>query len=132
MSNDNTYISDHRSLSREIQASSDSSTPTRIILRLNVQDFDSNGFSWFDYGTAIEARLNWSGRPIQDWREKKHNIFVEHFQQLEVKQKRFHVIVGLDSRSHEVENMNQVHHEIYEIKRINDGTLLVVDPQSKS
>lgn len=42
------------------------SVPTRIILRLLVQDFDGNGFSWLHYPTAIKAYLNWANRPLAD------------------------------------------------------------------
>lgn len=94
---------------------------------MSVKDFDNKRFSWSDYPSAIEAYLKWSNRSIEDWRRKKHNIFVEQLQHPELKQKRFHVILDLNSGSHMVENMNCVHHEIYEIKRDdNNGQLLVV------
>lgn len=101
------------------------SVPTRIILRLLVEDFDNNtrGYSWTQYPCAIEAYLIWAHRPLADWSEKKHNIFVESFQDLEVMQKRFHVIIDLQSLSFEVKNMDQVYHEIYEIKRDSEGKL---------
>ncbi|KAI5238321.1 hypothetical protein E4T42_09006 [Aureobasidium subglaciale] len=127
MSNDKTHSLDHSLL--EEQTHRPKILPTRIILRLNVKDFDSNGFSWFQYTSAIEEYLKWSTSSIEDWREKhKHNIFVEQFQPLELEQRRFHVIIDLYSRLHEVHNMDLVHHEIYEIQRNNDDkTLLCID-----
>lgn len=98
------------------------SHPIRIILRVHVKDFDGNGFSWFDYPTAIETYLEWADRSLDDWRQKKHNVFVEPFQDPEVKQKIFHVIIDLYSLSFHVEDMTTVRHEVYEIKRLDDGT----------
>lgn len=98
------------------------SVPTRIILRLLVKDFDNETFSWSDYYAAVEAYLVWANRPIAEYKEKKHNIHVEPFQDLELRQKRFHVIIDLNALSFEVKNMNDIHHEVYEIKR-DGGTL---------
>jgi len=99
------------------------SVATRIILRLSVRDFDSDGFTWYHYLTAVEAYLKWANRPLAELNNKKHNIFVEPLQDPEVKQKRFHVIVDLNSLSFEVNKMDEVHHEVYEIKRKDDGSL---------
>jgi hypothetical protein len=96
-----------------------------------VKDFDSGDFSWFNYPSAVEAYLKWSNRPIEDYRRaKKHNIFVEQFQAPELKQKNFHVILDLNCRSYKVENMDSVHHEVYEVRRDGkNGQLLVVYPR---
>lgn len=98
------------------------SVPTRIILRLLVKDFDNESFSWSDYSAAVEAYLVWANRPTSEYKERKHNIHVEPFQDLELGQKRFHVIVDLNSLLFEVKDMNDIHHEVYEIKR--DGETL--------
>lgn len=101
------------------------SHPTRIILRLYVKDFEGNGFSWFDHTTAIETYLKWADRSLDDWKQKKHNVFVEHFQDPEVNQRSFHVLIDLYSLSFHVEDMDTVQHEIYRIRRLGDGTLYV-------
>jgi hypothetical protein len=95
-----------------------------------VKDFDGGGFSWVDYRSAVEAYLMWSNRSIEDWRVKKHNTFVEPFQAAELRQKKFHVILDLNSQSYEVGNMDYVHHEVYEIRRDSkNGQLLVMYPR---
>jgi hypothetical protein len=72
----------------------------------------------------------WSNRLIEDWRAKKHNTFVEPFQAPELRQKKFHVILDLNSQSYEVRNMECVHHVVYEIRRDSkNGQLLVVYPR---
>lgn len=99
------------------------SHPTRIILRLYVKDFDGNGFSWFDSSSAVETYLKWANRSLDDWKQKKHNIFVEPHQDPEVNQKRFHILIDLYALSFHVEDMKTVRHELYEIHRLDDGTL---------
>ncbi|THY40951.1 hypothetical protein D6C98_09454 [Aureobasidium pullulans] len=106
------------------------SHPTRIILRVHVKDFDGNGFSWYHYPTAIETYLRWAGRSLDDWKQRKHNIFVEPLQDPEVKQKIFHIIIDLNSLSFQVEDMNAVQHELYEIKRRDDETLTLRQAKS--
>lgn len=93
------------------------SVPTRVILRMRVKDFDNESYSWFDSESAVEAYLSWAKRPLSEYQERKHGIFVELHQDLEVQQKWFHVLLDLNALLFEVKNMNEVHHEIYEVKR---------------
>lgn len=113
----------HLASNNRPQDGSSPSVPTRIILKLFVKDFDSNGYSWFHYPSAVGAYLNWAKRPLAEWKEKKHNVFVEPFQDIEVQQNKFHVIIDLLALSFEVKNMDEVNHEIYEIKRNREGEL---------
>ncbi|KAF1351420.1 hypothetical protein BDV97DRAFT_389674 [Delphinella strobiligena] len=78
----------------------------------------------------IEAYLKWAERPLVDWHEKRHNIFVEPIQDIEVQQKRFHVIIDLYSLSYEVKHMDNVSHEWYQIKRDSEGNLNVLQAKS--
>jgi hypothetical protein len=92
------------------------SHPHRVILRCRVSDFDKP-FQWFKYSTAVEAYLRWAGRPIEDYKERKHNVFVEPLQDPELRQTKFHMIIDFYSLSFDVQDMNGVHHEIFLIRR---------------
>lgn len=95
--------------------------PTRIILRLLVTEFDEIKYSWNGYRSAIETYLIWAKRPLAEYKEKKHNIHVEPFQDEELNQKRFHGVIDLNALSFDVKDMKTVHHEMYDIKRDGDG-----------
>jgi hypothetical protein len=92
------------------------SRPNRVILRCRVSDFDKP-FQWFKYSTAVEAYLRWAGRSIADYEDRKHNVFVEPLQDPELRQTKFHIIIDFCSLSFEVQDMNEVHHEVFLIRR---------------
>lgn len=96
--------------------------PNRIILRMRVQDFDGE-YSWFSYPTAVETYLSWAGRSVTDYKERKHNVYVELLQDSEVNQRHFHIVIDFYSLSFDVQDFNQVHHEIFRMKRDAEGEL---------
>jgi hypothetical protein len=90
--------------------------PNRVILRCRVSDFDKP-FQWYRYPEAVEAYLTWAGRSVTDYKEKKHNVFVELLQDPELRQTKFHIIIDFYSLSFDVQDLDQVHHEIFLIRR---------------
>ncbi|KAF1351279.1 hypothetical protein BDV97DRAFT_368924 [Delphinella strobiligena] len=104
-------------------------TPRRIILRLRVADFDGDGHTWEQYPDAVKAYLEWAGYSTADyeghWRERKHYAHVEPFQALDVPQKRFHIMLDMDYKSVPDSPLSEVSHEIYRIRRDNQGQLKV-------
>jgi hypothetical protein len=92
------------------------SRPNRVILRCRVSDFDKP-FRWYGYPTAVEAYLTWAGRSVTDYKERKHNVFVELLQDPELRQTKFHIIIVFHSLSFDVQDLDQVHHEIFLIRR---------------
>lgn len=96
--------------------------PNRVILRLRVQDFDGK-YSWFSYPTAVEKYLSWAGRSVTDYKERKHNVYVEVYGDPEVHQRHFHIIIDLYSLSFDVQDFNEVHHEIFLMRRNEEGEL---------
>jgi hypothetical protein len=100
------------------------SGPNRVFLRCRVSDFDKP-FQWFTYSTAVEAYLRWAGRSVADYKERKHNVFVEPLplQYLERRQPKFHIIINFYSLSFKVQDMDEVHHEIFLIIRDDENEL---------
>jgi hypothetical protein len=90
--------------------------PNRVILRCRVSDFDKP-FQWYGYPTAVEAYLTWAGRSVTGYKERTHNVSVELLQDPELRQTKFHIIIDLYSLSFDVQNLDQVHHEIFLIRR---------------
>lgn len=89
---------------------------------MRVQDFDGE-YSWFSYPTAVETYLSWAGRSVTDYKERKHNVYVELLQDSEVNQRHFHIVIDFYSLSFDVQDFNQVHHEIFRMKRDAEGEL---------
>ena len=98
------------------------SSPTRIILRLPVKQWEEH---WFSYPTAVTAYLEWANLSVQDYREMKHNVYVEPLQPLDVPQKRFHIAIDLYALSYDVKDMKDVEHKIYAALRNPDGEMWV-------
>ena len=84
---------------------------------MRVRDFDEDRYSWFAYPTTVEKYLSWAGRSVTDFEERKHNVFVEPIQDPELRQRHFHIIVDFYSLSFDVQDLDQVHHEIFQIGR---------------
>lgn len=98
------------------------SSPTRILLRLPVKEWE-DGYS---YRAAIEAYLSWANLSVQDYQDRKHNIFLEPLQPLDPQfapQKRFHVAIDLYARSYDVKDMKEVEHKIYTVRRDSEGNM---------
>jgi hypothetical protein len=92
------------------------SRPNRVILRCRVSDFNKP-YQRFRYSTVVEAFLHGAGRSVDDYPERRHNVFVEPLQDPELKQTKFHIIIDFYSLSFEVQDMNEMHHEIFLITR---------------
>jgi hypothetical protein len=101
--------------------------PKRVILRLQVNEFDGEGHSWEQHVDAIKAYLVWAGRSASeyegDYDKRKHFAHVEPFQAPEVKQTTFHVVLDMEQHSLESPNLDDVPHEIYCVCRDKDGNL---------
>jgi hypothetical protein len=108
--------SEYSSIPETTQPTVPESRPNRVILRLRVSDFEKP-FQWYGYPTAVEAYLSWAGRSVTDYRERKHNVFVEPLQDPELRQTKFHIIIDFYPLSFDVQDLDRVHHEIFLIKR---------------
>lgn len=95
------------------------SCPTRILLRLPVKQWEE----FYSYRAAIEAYLDWANLSVQDYKELKHNVFLEPLQPLDIPQKRFHVAVDLYALSYDVKDMKEVEHKIYDVRRDSEGKM---------
>lgn len=80
--------------------------PKRVILRTRVRDFDEPRYSWFAYPATVEKYLSWAGRSVTDYKERKRNVFVEPFQDPELNQRHFHIIIDIYSLSFDVQDLN--------------------------
>ena len=98
--------------------------PNRVILRMRVQDFDGK-YSWLSYPTAVKAYLSWAKRSVTDYEEMKHNVYVEPLQDPEVNQRHFHIVIDFYSLSFDVQDFNQVQHEIFLMRRDEESKLSV-------
>lgn len=101
--------------------------PKRIILRLRVDEFEGEDRSWQQHVDAIRAYLIWAGRPIGEhegpYETRKHYAHVEPFQAPELKQKTFHVILDMEQDMLGNPNFDDVHHEVYRVRRDQAGNL---------
>ncbi|KAK6001679.1 hypothetical protein QM012_002169 [Aureobasidium pullulans] len=99
-------------------------SPTRILLRLPVKEW-----VWESYSDAIVAYLEWANRSVSDFRQGKHEVFVELQQDPEVPQKRYHIALDLYTLSYnvkdmkDVRNMEDVKHEMYDVRRDSEGKI---------
>jgi hypothetical protein len=102
--------------------------PKRVILRLRVNEFDEDGHSWGEHVDAIKAYLIWAGRLASEYEgpfeTRKHFAHVEPFQSYDLPQPTtFHVILDMEQHSLENPNLNDVPHEIYRVRRNQEGNL---------
>ena len=97
----------------------------RVILRLHVNEFDSDGHIWEDHVDAIQAYFSWAGRRgLRDEHGREpYSAHVEPFQALELKQKTFHVVLDIQSQPNDNSNLDAIYHEIYRVHRKPDGDL---------
>jgi len=100
------------------------SGPNRVILRMRVKDFDGN-YSWFTYPTAVKTYLSWVKRSVTDYEDMKHNVYVEPLQDPEVNQRKFHIVIDFYALSSSVQDFGKVHHEIFLMRRDEEGELSV-------
>lgn len=101
--------------------------PKRVILRLRVNEFEGDGRSWEQHLDAIRAYLSWAGRPTSEYegpyQTRKHFAHVEPFQDPEIKQTTFHVILDMEQYMLKDPNLTSVLHEIYRVRRNTEGDL---------
>ena len=102
--------------------------PKRVILRLRVNEFDEDGHSWEEHVDAIKAYLIWAGHLASEYEgpfeTSKHFAHVEPFQPHDLPQPTsFHVILDMEQHSLKDPNLNGVPHEIYRVRRNQEGNL---------
>ena len=107
-------------------------TPKRVIIRLRVNEFEGEGRSWEQHIDAIQAYLAWAGRPTSEYDEepygakRKHFAHVEPFQDPELRQTTFHVVLDMEQDMLNEPDFDTVPHEIYRIRRDEEGKLYVL------
>ena len=88
--------------------------PKRVILRLRVQEFEGEGRSWDQYVDATETYLIWAGRSPRefdgDYRTGRHFAHVEPFQDPELNQTTFHVVLDIEQHSRREASLEHVPH----------------------
>lgn len=111
--------------------------PKRVILRLRVNEFEGEGHSWEQHVDAIQAYLTWAGRPTSEYDEgpyeaRKHFAHVEPFQDPELQQTTFHVVLDMEQDMLNEPDFDTVPHEIYRVRRDKEGKLYdLMTPLSK-
>ena len=106
----------------------DRNRPKRVILRLQVNEFEGEGRSWEQHVDAIQAYLTWAGRPTSEYDEgpyetRKHFAHIEPFQDPELQQTTFHVVLDIEQDMLNELNFDTVPHEIYRLRRNEEGKL---------
>ncbi|MCJ1368553.1 hypothetical protein MMC16_007697 [Acarospora aff. strigata] len=95
-----------------------STHPKRVILRLRVSDFSGRDpTEWYD---AIRSYLTFAGRPFSEFETNKHCTHIEPFQQPDVPQTSFHIILDMDSAlwlKRGWDDLKGVEHEVYHVRR---------------
>jgi hypothetical protein len=101
--------------------------PKRVILRLRVNEFEGEGRSWEQYVDAILAYLAWAGRTRSEYEgsyeTRKHFAHVEPFQDPELRQTTFHVVLDMEQYMVIDPNFDTLPHEIYRVRRDKKGNL---------
>lgn len=101
--------------------------PKRVILRLQVNEFEGNGRNWEQHVDAIKTYLVWAGRPMSEYEGeyemRKHFAHVEPFQAPELNQTTFHVVLDIEQHLLNEPNFDTLPHEIYRMRRDKEGNL---------
>jgi len=95
--------------------------PKRVILRLRVNQFEGRDTS--EYDDAIKAYLTFAKRPTSELATSKHYAHIEPFQDPEIPQTSFHIILDMEKDMREDSNLQNLPHEIYRIRRDDQGIL---------
>jgi hypothetical protein len=95
--------------------------PKCVILRLRVNQFEGRGTS--EYGDAVKAYLTFAKRPTSELATNKHYTHIEPFQDPEIPQTSFHIILDMEKDMLEDPNLQNLPHEIYRIHRGDQGIL---------
>ena len=110
--------------------------PKRVILRLRVNEFEGEGRSWEQHIDAIHTYLTWAGCSTSEYEDpyetRKHFAHVEPFQDPELKQRTFHVILDMEQNMVSKPKLDTLPHEIYRVRRNTEGNLydLTISPSS--
>ena len=97
------------------------SQPKRVILRLRVNQFEGRGTS--EYDDAVKAYLTFAKRPTSELATNKHYAHIEPFQDPEIPQTSFHIILDMEKDMLEDPDLQNLPHEIYRIRRDDRGIL---------
>lgn len=95
--------------------------PRRVVLRLRVHEFEGSGS--FEYDKAIQAYLVFAGRPTSELEENKHFAHIEPFQDPELQQTSFHIVLDMEKDLLKNTDLQSVPHEIYRVRRDQQGNL---------
>ncbi|KAL2754384.1 hypothetical protein ACRALDRAFT_1070188 [Sodiomyces alcalophilus JCM 7366] len=97
-------------------------SPKRVILRLNVDDFEGNPS---EYNDAILAYLESVGRSEAELLENRHYAHIEPFQDfLTIRgtmPKRFHITLDMEEEMTRNPDFNTLPHELYRVRRDTNG-----------
>ena len=97
------------------------SQPKRVILRLRVNQCEGRDTS--EYDDAIKAYLTFAKRPSSELAANKHYAHIEPFQDPDIPQTSFHIILDMEKDMLEGSNLQNLPHEIYRIRRDDQGIL---------
>ncbi|GAD99115.1 conserved hypothetical protein [Paecilomyces variotii No. 5] len=95
----------------------------RVILRLRVSDFDNCGPAELD--RAIMAYLSSTGHSVNEISQRKYYSHIEPFQPPDMKQKTFHIVLGIEKDMLKDPDFEQIEHEVHRDHRATDRTLIV-------
>ena len=95
--------------------------PKHVILWLWVNEFEGHVPS--GYYDAIKAYLTFAGRSTSELEEKKHYAHIEPFQDPELRQTSFHITLDIEKDMLDDPNFQDLPHEIYRIRRDEQGKL---------
>ena len=98
-----------------------------MILRLRVNEFEGEGRSWEQQVDAIKAYILWASRQTSEYEgpfeKRKHFAHVEPFQQPELKQTSFYVVLDIEQHLLKSPNLDDVPYEVYRVRRNQEGNL---------
>ncbi|KAJ0423533.1 hypothetical protein BJY00DRAFT_278677 [Aspergillus carlsbadensis] len=95
-------------------------SPKRIILRLRVQDFETSPPT--DFNRAMIAYLESAGRSRDELSAGKCRSHIEPFQDPELRQRSFHIVLDRDKDEFDNPDLEAVEHEVYRVRRAKDGS----------
>ncbi|KAE8151301.1 hypothetical protein BDV25DRAFT_139022 [Aspergillus avenaceus] len=96
--------------------------PKRVILQLRVDHFIECRQEGFE--KAIEEYLAANGRSMDEIRSERHFVHIEPFQDQDVPQKYFHIILDLEQDQGPV-RLETVPHDLFYIRRTDKGIQLL-------
>lgn len=92
----------------------------RVVLRLRVNEFENECLSAFN--AVVIAYLGFAGRATTDEELNRHYVHIEPFQDPELHQTSFHMILDIEKYAADNPDFKHLQHEIYRIRR-EDGSM---------